>query len=121
MDTLDDYNRQSDAQPTRCGFIRELIGSLMASTLILCLALALGGCTLMTPKVITTEIRKTDTGFEIISPKDTDAFFMGKPDGWFLFRYSAKANTEALAAGAAESAARAEAVGKLAEAAASLR
>jgi hypothetical protein len=99
----------------------ELLGSLLIAGLALAFLLSMSGCTLITPKVITTEIRKTENGFEIISPKDTDAFFMGKPDGWFLFRYSAKASPEALAAGSAESANRAAAVGKLAEAAASLK
>jgi len=79
------------------------------------------GCQVITPRVITTEIRKTKDGFEIISPKDTDVFFMGKPDGAFVFRYNATANSDALAAGSAESAARAAAIAKLAEAAASLK
>jgi hypothetical protein len=85
------------------------------------IAATLSGCQLVTPKVITTEIRKTTDGFEIISPKDTDVFFMGKPDGVFVFRYNAKANSDALAAGSAEYAARAAAIAKLAEAAASLK
>lgn len=85
-------------------------------------AIVLSGCTLMTPKVITTEIERTEHGFRIVSPKDTTIKGL-RLEGQNLSvdSYEARANTEALAAGAAETAARAEAVGKLAEAAASLR
>jgi len=99
----------------------ELLGSILVAGLALAFLLSLSGCTLITPKVITTEIRKTENGFEIISPKDTDVFFLGNPKTNFLFRYKAVASPEALAAGSAESANRAAAVGKLAEAAASLK
>lgn len=91
--------------------------ALFAASVSVCLS----GCQLVTPRIVTTEIRKTDDGFEIISPKDTDVKFAGKPDGYFWFSYTAKASPEALTAGAAESAARSAAVGKLAEAAAALK
>jgi hypothetical protein len=82
---------------------------------------SLSGCHVITPRIVTTEIRKTDKGFEIISPKDTDVFFAGKPDGHFVFRYTAKASPDALQAGSQEAANRSAAVGKLAEAAAALK
>ncbi len=84
-------------------------------------ALSLFGCQALTPRIVTTEIRKTADGFEIISPKDTDVTFAGRPDGYFFFRYNAHASPEALTAGTAEANARAEAVGRLAEAAAALK
>lgn len=89
-------------------------------TALLLFALALSGCAI-TPRVVTTEIRKTDKGFEIISPKDTKVQFAGNPSGYFWFSYDAHASADALTAGAAESQARAAAVARLAEAAAALK
>ena len=65
--------------------------------------------------------QQDDKGFEIISPKDTKVHFAGNPSGYFWFSYDAHASADALTAGAAESAARAAAVARLAEAAASLK
>lgn len=99
----------------------ELLGSLFVACLALAFLCALSGCQLIAPKIVTTEIRKTDAGFEIISPKDTTVTFAGNPAGYFFFNYNAVASKEALEAGQNEANARAQAVGKLAEAAASLK
>ncbi len=99
----------------------EFLGSLFVAGIALAFLVSLSGCTLIAPKIVTTEIRKTDAGFEIISPKDTTVTFAGNPSGYFFFNYNAKASKEALEAGQNEANARAQAVGKLAEAAASLK
>jgi len=44
MDNLESLNRQSDPLPSNRGIARNLVGSLMASGIILAFALALGGC-----------------------------------------------------------------------------
>jgi len=78
------------------------------------------GCYL-TPSIVTTEIEKTDKGFKLISPKDTSILYLKAPDGTTLIGYKATASDTALAAGSAESQARAAAIAKLAEAAAALK
>ena len=83
--------------------------------------LALSGCKFITPQIVTTRVTKTADGFTIESPKDIKATFHQAPDGTITATYESRANSDALAAGSAESAARAAAVAKLAEAAASLR
>jgi hypothetical protein len=88
---------------------------------LLIIALALSGCQLVTPQIVTTKVTKTADGFTIESPKDIKASFHQAPDGTITATYESRANSDALAAGSAESAARAAAVAKLAEAAASLR
>lgn len=101
----------------------ELLGNLLVAGLALAFVCALtSGCQLITPKVITTEIERTEHGFRIVSPKDTTIKGL-RLEGANLSvdSYEAKANPEALAAGTAESASRAAAVGKLAEAAAALK
>jgi hypothetical protein len=80
----------------------------------------LSGC-YITPQIVTTKVTKTADGFTIESPKDIKATFHQAPDGTITATYESRANSDALAAGSAESAARAAAVAKLAEAAASLR
>jgi len=86
---------------------------------VLC-SISLSGC-YMTPQIVTTRVTKTSDGFTIESPKDIKATFKQSPDGSITATYESRANSEALAAGSAESANRAAAVGKLAEAAASLK
>jgi hypothetical protein len=90
-------------------------------TALLLFALVLSGCQLVTPQIVTTKVTKTADGFTIESPKDIKASFHQAPDGTITATYESRANSDALAAGSAESAARAAAVAKLAEAAASLR
>lgn len=82
----------------------------------------LSGCAI-TPQVVTTQIERTPDGFRITSPKDvTVKGLRMTPDGTLSVEsWEAKASPDTLAASAAESAARAQLVGKLAEAAASLR
>lgn len=81
------------------------------------------GCAALTPQVVTTEIERTPDGFRIVSPKDVTVKGLRiAPDGTLsVDEWQAKASPETLAAGAAEAASRAEAVGKLATAAAALR
>ena len=88
---------------------------------LLILILALSGCKLVTPQIVTTRVTKTADGFTIESPKDIKATFRQSPDGTISATYESRANPDAVAAGAAESQARAAAVGKLAEAAAALK
>jgi hypothetical protein len=90
-------------------------------TALLLIALALSGCQLVTPKIVTTKVTKTADGFTIESPKDIKASFHQAPDGTITATYESRANSDALAAGSAESAARAAAIAKLAEAAAALK
>ena len=92
----------------------------MKTILLLCLAAS--GCAI-TPQVVTTEIERTPTGFRIVSPKDVTVKGLKiAADGTMSVQsWEAKASPETLAASAAESASRAAAVAKLAEAAASLR
>ena len=100
----------------------ELAGSLLIAGLALAFLVSLSGCQLITPQVITTEIERTEHGFRIVSPKDTTIKGLRlNGNGLEVDEYTAKASPEALAAGAAESQARAAAVGKLAEAAAALK
>jgi hypothetical protein len=83
-------------------------------------ALLSSGCAL-TPRVITTEISQTDTGFKIVSPKDTTISYFSTPGGYTWFGYTAKASPDALNASVEESNKRAESIAKLAEAAAALK
>jgi hypothetical protein len=90
--------------------------------LLFIIVMALSGCQLVTPQIVTTKVTKTADGtITIESPKDIKASFHQSPDGTITATYESRANSDALAAGSAESAARAAAVAKLAEAAASLR
>ena len=118
MDTLDSINRQSDPLPSRRGTARNLVGLLMVSALVLAFALALGGCAI-TPRIVTTEVTKTADGFTIKSPKDVDATFYSIGPAIYL-HYKSTGNSEAIKAGSAEAEGRSAAVGKLAEAAATL-
>jgi len=90
----------------------------MKTLLLLCLAAS--GCAI-TPKVVTTEITKNADGTWVIkSPKDVDASYYQL--GQFTsIRYKSRSSDEAIKSAAAESASRAAAVAKLAEAAASLK
>jgi len=81
----------------------------------------LSGCQLITPQIVTTRVTKTADGFTIESPKDIKATFKQSPDGSITATYESRANSDALAAGSAESQARAAAIAKLAEAAAALK
>lgn len=90
-------------------------------TALLIFALALSGCKLATPQIVTTRVIKTADGFTIESPKDIEATFHQSPDGTISATYKSKGNESAIKAGAEESAARAAAVARLAEAAASLK
>ena len=101
----------------------ELLGSLFVACLALAFLCALtSGCTLITPKLVTTEIERTEHGFRIVSPKDSTIKGL-RLEGQNLSvdEYTSVASKEALEAGQNEANARAQAVGKLAEAAASLK
>lgn len=90
-------------------------------TALLLFALALSGCQLATPQIVTTRVIKTADGFTIESPKDIKATFHQSPDGTISATYESRGNESAIKAGAEESAARAAAVARLAEAAAALK
>jgi len=84
-------------------------------------ALLSSGCAL-TPRVITTEIEKTEHGFRITSPKDTVIKgLVLDSNGLKVDLYEAKASPDALNASVEESTKRAESIAKLAEAAAALK
>lgn len=81
------------------------------------------GCHVITPRIVTTEIERTEHGFRIVSPKDTTIKGLRlAPDGSLsVDEYTATASPDALQAGSIEAANRSAAVGKLAEAAAALK
>lgn len=83
---------------------------------------SLSGCHVITPRIVTTEIERTEHGFRIVSPKDTTIKGL-RLEGANLSvdSYEAKASPDALQAGSIEAANRSAAVGKLAEAAAALK
>ena len=88
----------------------------------LILSVALSGCHVITPRIVTTEIERTEHGFRIVSPKDTTIKGLRlKGDSLEVDVYEAKASPDALTAGSVEAANRSAAVGKLAEAAAALK
>lgn len=117
MDTLESLNRQSDPLPSKRGILTNLACSLLIACVML---LMFGGCGAIAPQIVTTEVIKTADGFTIKSPKDVDAaFFQAGPV--IYARYKSSGNEAAIKAGSEEAAQRAAAVGKLAEAAASLR
>ena len=92
-------------------------------TLFVALVIALSGCHVITPRIVTTEIERTEHGFRIVSPKDTTIKGLKlAPDGSLsVDEYTATASHDALQAGSIEAANRSAAVGKLAEAAAALK
>lgn len=101
--------------------LHQLLFDVSVAVIVLVLFLAVSGCQLVTPRIVTTEIERTEHGFRIVSPKDTTIKGLRlEGSNLSVDLYEAKASPDALAAGTAEAGARAAAVGKLAEAAAAL-
>ena len=83
---------------------------------------SLSGCHVITPRIVTTEIERTEHGFRITSPKDTTIIGLALVGSDLTVDYyEAKASPDALQAGSQEAANRSAAVGKLAEAAAAIK
>lgn len=100
----------------------NLVLTLIYVFAVIVFVLFMPGCQLIAPKIVTTEIERTEHGFRIVSPKDTTIKGLRlEGPNLSVDEYTAVASKEALEAGQNEANARAQAVGKLAEAAASLK